>query len=150
MLDLGQRASVWIATSFHQLPRVHKHANAWSTHCLPGLMSPARAQTMISGTGELRLTGWNLHTTCTRCVAKPPCTAGRVHEMPTRLQPTQTPTDDRVCTRHSWSWSCGRAHRVPTDRQSAGWQRGLASGHLKLMRTTRASSAPAAPCADDE
>ena len=59
MLDLGQRASVWIATSFHQLPRVHKHANAWSTHCLPGLMSPAREQTMISGTGELRLTGWN-------------------------------------------------------------------------------------------
>ena len=60
MLDLRQRASVWIATSFHQRPRVQKHANAWSTHFLPGLMSPARAQTMTSG--ELRLTGWNPHT----------------------------------------------------------------------------------------
>lgn len=89
----------------------------------------------------------------TRCVAKPPCTAGRVHETPTRLRPTQTPTDDRVRTRHSWSWSCGRAHttppRAPTDRQSAGWHRGLASGHRNLMRTTRASSAPADPCDDD-
>jgi hypothetical protein len=54
-----------------------------------------------------------------------------------------------VRTRHSWSWSCGRAHRAPTDRQSAGWHRGLASGHRNLMRTTMASSAPAAPCADD-
>ena len=27
-------------------------------------MSPARAQTMTSGTEELRLTGWNPHTVC--------------------------------------------------------------------------------------
>ena len=31
MLDLRQRASVWIATSFHQRPRMHKHANVVNT-----------------------------------------------------------------------------------------------------------------------
>ena len=151
MLDLRQCASVWIDTSFRLCPRMDKHANAWSTHFLQGLLSTAREKKKTTVIGSLRLTGWHPHAVCCQTPVHYWSCTRNAHT--TVTNPTQTPTNDRVRTRHSWSWSCGRAHtippRAPTDRQSAGWHRGLASGHRNLMRTTMASSAPAAPCADD-
>ncbi len=104
MLDLRQRASVWIATSFHQRPRVHKHANAWSKHFLPGLMSPARAQTMTSGTGELRLTWWNPHTVC--CQTPVHCRSCTRNTHTTATNPNTQPSreSDRSSLFHCRAW----------------------------------------------
>jgi len=93
---------------------------------------------MTSGTGSLRLTGWNPHDVC--CQTPVHCRSCTRNAHTT----TAHPTDNRVRTRHSWSWSCGHSHttppRTPTDRQCAGWHRWLTLGHINLMTTTRASS----------
>jgi hypothetical protein len=142
VLDLRQRASVWIATSFHQRPRMHKHANVVNTFFAWPPSQGADDDLRDRGAQADRVEP--AHGVLPNPRALQVVYTQRPHDCNQPKHPPMT-----VRTRHSWSWSCGRAHRAPTDRQSAGWHRGLASGHRNLMRTTMASSAPAAPCADD-